>query len=186
MQMIDTAAAKWREEEATLREELREAKLNSNQNLDGLREELRQSEVCGCSPSAPLHTQPKLSIDKLSKDHSSFMRQAHRRQEELERANSDLVRNLVEKDREVKLPIPPLSLNSSCSSLPAVCRSSGSNKRMRICLSLSPTSRRSADTRNRSSPTPLPSLPLLFPPPPSLIFLPCALRSRHFHQIFRN
>ena len=45
MQMIDAEATKWREEEASLREELKEAKLNSNQNLDGLREELRQSEV---------------------------------------------------------------------------------------------------------------------------------------------
>jgi hypothetical protein len=50
MQTIDIETSKWREEEAILREELKEAKLNSNQNLDGLREELRQSEVCR-SPS---------------------------------------------------------------------------------------------------------------------------------------
>lgn len=36
------------------------------------------------------------------------MRQAHRRQEELERTNSELVRNLVDKDREVDLLRQPL------------------------------------------------------------------------------
>jgi polyribonucleotide nucleotidyltransferase len=43
-------------------------------------------------------------METLSNDHSSAMRQAHRRQEELERANSELVRTVVEKDREVRLP----------------------------------------------------------------------------------
>jgi hypothetical protein len=42
---MEADTAKWRDEEGTLREELREAKLNSNQNLDSLREELRQAEV---------------------------------------------------------------------------------------------------------------------------------------------
>lgn len=45
MQQIDIDSKKWREEEAILREELKEAKLNSNQNLDSLREELRLSQV---------------------------------------------------------------------------------------------------------------------------------------------
>lgn len=46
MQIIDIETTRWKEEEFQLRNELHEAKLNSNQNLDGLREELRLSEVC--------------------------------------------------------------------------------------------------------------------------------------------
>ncbi len=45
METIDLETAKWKEEETILREELYEAKLNSNQNLDGLREELRVTQV---------------------------------------------------------------------------------------------------------------------------------------------
>ncbi len=45
MATIDIETAQWKEEEIILREELQEAKLNSNQNLDGLREELRVAQV---------------------------------------------------------------------------------------------------------------------------------------------
>lgn len=45
MQTMEIETTHWKEEEFQLRNELHEAKLNSNQNLDGLREELRLSEV---------------------------------------------------------------------------------------------------------------------------------------------
>jgi hypothetical protein len=90
-------------------------------------------------------------MESLSNDHSSAMRQAHRRQEELERANSELVRTLVEKDREVRRQFPSLPLP-----LP-LCRSSGCSSRMSRALPSSRTSRRSPGTRSRS--------PSLSPPP---------------------
>ena len=45
MHIIDIETTQWKEEEFQLRKELHEAKLNSNQNLDGLREEIRLAEV---------------------------------------------------------------------------------------------------------------------------------------------
>jgi len=83
---LDNLQKEWSVREATLLEDLQEARLNSSQNMKGVREELRAAE---------------LSAETLRTEHAAWMRQAHRRQEELEKANSELTETIMQREREI-------------------------------------------------------------------------------------
>ncbi len=86
LQALEEDAKDWMSRRDSLEASLEVAQANNNQSLQGLREELRGKEVY---------------IETLQAEHSNVMRQTHKRQEAMERANADLASSLMTKEREL-------------------------------------------------------------------------------------
>ena len=83
---IQEESKEWMSKKAHLESSLEIAQANSNQSLEGLREELRIKDSY---------------IETLQSEHSKVMRNAHQRYDDLEQSYADLTTTLMAKEREV-------------------------------------------------------------------------------------